>query len=417
MIFLGLVLIFLPLLLLEGFFASAEIALVSANRRQLQHLAEKGNRRAALALKLLAKPEWLLATTLVGANLAEICNTVLVTALLIEYLGFPGELIAMVALPPLVLLLAEITPKSIARQRPNRLAQRLSPILWAVAWVIYPLTLVFAALSRFALILIGARQAGPVPFVTREELKMVVKASGPEVELKGEERLIIRRILRFSQTTVKEVMVPLIEVAAIPETILVSQALAEFQRTRFARLPVYRQRIDNIIGLLHSFDLLGVKPASQSIKPFIRPVNYVPEIKRVDHLLEEMQRLGIHLAVVVDEYGGTVGIVTIEDLLEEIVGEIADEFDQEVAPYKKLRENCYLVNARMEIEALNERLGLDLPMGDYDTLGGFLIQQLGDIPRAGDRLQFRHLHFIIRSASSRAIKEVEIRVETPAPSP
>ncbi|OPX19726.1 MAG: hypothetical protein BZ151_07755 [Desulfobacca sp. 4484_104] len=407
--------IFVPLLLLEAFFSSSEIALVAANRRQLQHLADKGQRGAALALKLLNLPDWFLSTTLVGANLAEISNTVLVTALLIEFLGWWGELIAMLALPPLILLLAEITPKSIARQRPTRLARRLSPILWVVSWLIYPVTMVFAALSRFFLILTGAPQTGPVPFVTREELQMVVKVSRTEVDLKSEERAIIHRILHFSQTTVKEVMVPLIEVAAIPDTFLVSQALAEFQRTHFSRLPVYRQRIDNIIGILHSFDLLGEQPSSRSIKPLIRGVEYVPEIKPVDQLLGEMQRLGIHLAVVVDEYGGAVGIVTIEDLLEEIVGEISDEFDQELVPFKKLWEGVYLVNARMEIEALNEALGVDLPLGNYDTLGGFLIHQLGDIPKAGDRLQFGELHFIIRSATVRSIKEVEIHVKPPTP--
>ncbi|MFP3867512.1 MAG: hemolysin family protein [Desulfobacteraceae bacterium] len=409
-------LIFVPLLILEAFFSSSEIALVAANRRRLQHLADKGQRRAALALKLLSKPERLFATTLVGANLAEICNTVLVTALLIEYLGWKGEIVAMLALPPLVLLLAEITPKSIARQRPNRLARHLSPILWIVSWLIYPITMIFAALSRFVLVLTGAPQTSQVPFVTREELQMVVKVSRPEVALKGEERAIIHRILHFSQTTVKEVMVPLIEVAAIPETFLVSQALAELQRTHFSRLPVYRQRIDNIIGVLHSFDLLGEEPSSRAIKPLVRGVEYVPEIKRVDYLLGEMQRMGLHLAVVVDEYGGAVGIVTIEDLLEEIVGEIADEFDQEMPPFQKLWEGIYLVNARMEIQALNEALGLELPLGNYETLGGFLIHQLGDIPRSGDRLQFQNLTFIIRSATVRAIKEVEIHVRpTTAP--
>ena len=146
----------------------------------------------------------------------------------------------------------------------------------------------------------------------------------------------------------------------------------------------------------------------------MRPVHYVPEVKKIDRLLPEMQRQGIHLAVVVDEYGGTVGIVTIEDLLEEIVGEIDDEFDEAVSPYKKLGENHFLINARMEVEALNEALHLDLPLGDYDTLGGFIISQIGDLPRPGEQVRWNNLRFVVRLAEARSVKEVELFVEPPA---
>jgi CBS domain containing-hemolysin-like protein len=197
-------------------------------------------------------------------------------------------------------------------------------------------------------------------------------------------------------------------VAAVPDNATISQVLKEFQATRFARLPVYQGRIDNLVGVIFDFDFLGEAPSGEPIKPFIRPVHYVPEMKKIDRLLAEMQRSGIHLAVVLDEYGGAVGIVTIEDLLEEIVGEIADEFDQEVAPYKKLSPGHYLVSARMEITALNEALQLDLPPGDYETLAGFLISQLGDLPRVGENIRFRHLRFVVRLADARAVKEVEL---------
>jgi CBS domain containing-hemolysin-like protein len=414
MILLTILLIFLPLLFLEGFFASSEIALVSANQHQLRHRADQGHRGAALALKLLNWPERLFATTLLGSNIAETANTVLVTALLIDYFGPSGEVIAMLALPPLILLLAEITPKSVARRYPTQMAQRVSLLLWITSLLIYPVTLLFASISRFVLFLTGARKTSRVPFVTREELKMVVKATGSEVELDGEERTIIHRILHFSQITVKEVMVPLIEVVAIPETYLVSQALEEFQRIHFSRLPVYRRRIDNIIGVLHSFDLLGETPSAREIKALMRPARYVPETKRADHLLVEMQRQGNHLAVVVDEYGGTVGIITIEDLLEEIVGEIGHEFEQEMPPFKKLGEGSYLIQARTEIETLNEALGLNLPLGNYDTLGGFLIKQMGDIPHSGEKMQYKKLHFMVRHADQRSIKEVEVHVEPPS---
>jgi CBS domain containing-hemolysin-like protein len=404
--------IFLVLLFLEGFFTCSEIALVSANHRQLQHLAESGSRGAMLARKLLLLPEKLFATTLLGSNLAETINTVLVTALLIDMYGPTGEVAAMLLLPPIILLFAETLPKSIGRLRPTRIAQKVSFFIWPASRILSPITWIFASLSRLVLWLTGSRGTSLVPFVTREELQMVVKAGGTDVELESEERMIINRILHFSQTMVREAMIPLIEVVAIPETYLVSQALDEFSRGRFSRLPVYRRRIDNIIGVLHSFDLLGEKHTGQSIDKFIHPARFVPETKRADQMLLEMQQLGIHMSVVVDEYGGAVGIVTLEDLLEEVVGEITDEFALEVSQFKEIRAGVYLVNARMEIEALNENLNLNLPTGNYHTLGGFLIKQAGDIPRAGERLRFHNLLFIIRQADLRAIKEVEVHVNT-----
>jgi CBS domain containing-hemolysin-like protein len=407
----GLFLIFLPFLLLEAFFSASEIALISANRHRLQEKAEQGQRGAALALRLLHTPERLVATTLLGANLAEISNTILVTAFLIETLGRTGEMLAVLLLPPLILILAEITPKSIGRQTADSLAQRLAPFLWALSWVIYPLTFIFAGLSRAILFLSGSRHPSQVPFISREDLHLVVRKSGPEVDLETPERQIIHRILRFSLRSVKEVMVPLVRVAAVPDTLTVAQALEEFRTTRFSRLPVYHRRIDNIIGVLHAFDLLGEEAPERSVRAYMRPIKYVPELKKIDRLLAEMQRQAVHLAAVVDEYGGATGIVTIEDLLEEIVGEIADEFDQEVTPYKKLGEGHFLINARMEIGALNESLRLELPPGDYETLAGFLISQLGDLPRPGEKIQYRNLRFTVLQADSRTLKEVELFVD------
>jgi putative hemolysin len=404
-------LVLIPLLLLEAFFAAAEIALVSANRRSLQHLADEGHRGAKVALKLLARPEYFLATTLLGAYMAAMANTVLVTALLLQKWGSSGEVAAMLLLPPLLLIVGEITPKSIGRQQATQLVLRLGPAVWALSWVFYPFTFIFALLSRAVLFVTGLRRTSQLPFITREDLRLVVQKSGPEVDLESQERLIIHRILQFSLRTVKEVMVPLVRVAAVPDTLTIGQALEEFQLTPFSRFPVYHRRIDNLVGVLHGFDLLGSEHLYHPIKPFIRPLFYVPESKKIDRLLTEMQRSGTHLAAVVDEYGGVVGIVTIEDLLEEIVGEIADEFDQEVTPYKKLGEGHYLINARMEMGAINEALGLDLPPGDYETLAGFLIAQSGDLPRPGEHIKYRNLRFTVRQADSRTLKEVEVFVD------
>jgi putative hemolysin len=407
----GIWIVFTSLLLLEGFFAASEISLVSANRRRLHHRAEEGHRGAKMALKLLSQPEYMLATTLLGAYMAAAANTILMTMLLLNRLGRAGELPALLVLPPLLLILGEIIPKSIGRQQATVLAEKLAPPLWVASWIIYPITLIFAGGSRLALFFTGVRKTGQLPFITREDLRLVVEKSGPEVDLEGKERIFIHRILQFSLRTVKEVMVPLIRVTAIPDTLTLGQAVAEFRASRFSRLPVYHRRIDNLIGVVHDFDLLGEEGPERPIRTFMRPVQYVPELKKIDRLLAAMQRQGTHLAVVVDEYGGAVGIVTIEDLLEEIVGEITDEFDQEVAPFRKLGEGHYLISARTEIKVLNELLHLGLPGGDYETLAGFLIAEMGELPRAGQLLQYRNLKFIVRQAEARAVKEVELFVK------
>jgi len=409
----GFFILLLSLLVMEGFFAASEIALVSANRRRLKHMAEEGHRGARDAIYLLSQPEYFLATTLLGAYMAAAANGVLITVFLSELLGTTGELLAALLLPPFLLILAEITPKSIGRQRATTLALALSPLLRVISWIVYPFTLIFSALSRVVLFVVRARQPRHLPFVTREDLHLVVTKSGPEVDLETPERRIINRILHFSLRTVKEAMVPLVRVAAIPDTTTVAQALEEFRATHFSRLPVYHRRIDNLVGVLHDFDLLGEEVSSRSIRSLVRSVHYVPETKKIDQLLPEMQRMGLHMSVVVDEYGGTVGIVTIEDLLEEIVGEIDDEFDQAVTPFRKLGEGHYLVNARMEMEALNEALHLDLPLGDYETLAGFIISQIGDLPRAGEQVRWGNLRFVVRLAEARSVREVELFVEPP----
>jgi putative hemolysin len=407
----GIWIVFISLLLLEGFFAASEISMVSANRRRLYHRAEEGHHGAKMALKLLSRPEHMLATTLLGAYMAAAANTILMTMLLLDRLGRAGELPALLVLPPLLLILGEIIPKSIGRQQATMLAEKLAPPLWVASWIIYPITLIFAGGSRLVLFFTGVRKTGQLPFITREDLRLVVEKSGPEVDLESKERIFIHRILQFSLRTVKEVMVPLIRVTAIPDTLTLGQAVAEFRASRFSRLPVYHRRIDNLIGVVHDFDLLGEEGPERPIRTFMRPVQYVPELKKIDRLLAAMQRQGTHLAVVVDEYGGAVGIVTIEDLLEEIVGEITDEFDQEVAPFRKLGEGHYMISARTEIKLLNELLHLGLPGGDYETLAGFLIAEMGELPRAGEHLQYRNLKFTVRQAETRAVKEVELFVK------
>lgn len=401
-------------ILLEAFFSGSEMALVAANDKRLKLAADEGSRGARQALRLLEEPEWLFSTTQVGVNICSVTNSVLTTVLLLRLLGPGHEWLAVLILGPLLLLFGQLLPKNVFRQRATLLAPRVAAPLLAARALFWPLVALGAALSSRAQAWAGVAERRS-PFVTREEFRLLLQedvagaVGGPAVELRAVEKQLIVKMFSFTETTVWEAMVPLIEVSAVPEEATVAQALEVFRARPFSRLPVYRERIDNVVGVLNSFDLLGAAP-EESIARFRRPAYFVPETKRIDELLVEMQRRRLHLAVVVDEYGGAVGIVTVEDLLEEIMGEIRDEFEPEERRLVRLGEGRYLASARIEIDELNERLNLNLPKDDYETLGGLILYRLGRIPTPGQTLREGGLIMTVHSATERAIKDVELRV-------
>lgn len=400
------------LLFVQGFFSGSEIAVVAADRKKIRLLADEGYKGAKLALKLLEEPEWYLSTTLLGTNLSVIANTVLITAIMLQFFGKKGELLTIFLLPPILVILGEIVPKTVAHMHATRLASKVAPIIWAILHLFYPVVFLVSRFTRMMLRMTGAKERPESPFLTRKELKMLLSLDEAELQLEKREKTVIQNILSFSETKVKEVMIPLVDVAAIGEDYQITKALEVFHNTRHSRIPVFKDRIDNIIGLVNAFDLIGEVHKIDTIKPFVRRIYFVPETKYVYQLLIELQRKRIHMAAVVDEYGGAVGIVTLEDLLEEIVGEIKDEFDREEPYYVKTAEGRYLVSARMEVGALYETLHIRLPEGDYETLGGFILQELGYIPKVGEIVRYRNLTFIVKKASEHNIKEVEMVVES-----
>jgi len=399
------------LLFLQGFFSGSEMAVVAADRKKIRLLADEGYKGAKLALNLLKEPEWYLSTTLLGTNLSVIANTVLITAIMLQFLGKKGELLAIFLLPPVLVILGEIVPKTVAHMHATRLAPKVAPIIWAVLYLLYPVVFLVSKFTRMMLRMVGAKGVLESPLLTREELKMLLCLDETELQLEKRERTVIQKILSFSETKVKEVMIPLVDVAAVGEDYQITKALEVFQNTRYSRIPVFKGRIDNIIGLVNAFDLIGEIHKIDTIKPFVRRIYFVPETKYVHQLLIELQRKRIHMAAVVDEYGGAVGIVTLEDLLEEIVGEIKDEFDRGEPYYKKTGEGRYLLSARMEIDSLYETLHVRLPKGDYETLGGFILQELGHIPKVGEVVRHKNFIFVVKKASEHDIKEVEMVIK------
>lgn len=405
------IIIFFLCLVLEAFFSGSEIALIAANPKKIRKSPDLSPPRIKMTLKLLKNRERLLATTLCGTNLSVITNSILITSLFLHYLGERGGIYAILILAPLLLIFGEIIPKTLFQQRATTIAPWVSYPVWLASYLFYPVVALMTKLTHLIFFLVGSKKSGETPFVTREELRLILKMSKKGSDLTTGEVTMINRLFDFSHTLVKEAMIPLIEVVAVEDTAAVEGAIAIISKKGYSRLPVYHERIDNIIGIINSFDLLDAPGNGQSIKPLIHTVPYVPESKAIDELLIEMQKKRNHLAIVVDEYGGTVGVITLEDILEEIVGEIKDEYDSDQKLYRKIRWNKYLINARMEIDQIRELLPLSLPEGDFETLGGFLLEKFGHIPKPGEILKHQNLTFTIVSSDERSIGEVRIKIE------
>jgi CBS domain containing-hemolysin-like protein len=397
-------------LVLEAFLSGSEMAMVAADRKKLARFSRSGPRSGRLAFRILQDPSWFLSATLVGSNLAEVANAALVTALLVSHFGAKGDLLTFLLLTPLILVFGEILPKTLFQQMADRWILRIVPVIYVVSYVLYPV--VWFMSKTTAVILRALGQEGEVrPFVTREDLQYLLQTETGPTDMKPHEKTMIHRIFRFADTRVKEAMIPLVEVVALEENSTIAEAIASVRQENYSRYPVFQERVDHITGVIHSFDLLLASNRDQTIQPYIRPISFFPETKPIDELLLDLQRKQEAMAVVVDEYGGAVGIVTVEDILEEVVGEIEDEYDTAQPLFRKVGSRAFLINARMEIDHINEILRLGLPKGDYETLGGFVLNRLGRVPLVGESFRFRRMLFEVKKASERAIGEVLVSLK------
>jgi putative hemolysin len=399
----------------EAFFSGAEIALYSANKLKLRHRAEQGSRAAQRILQMLDKPEQMLGSTLVMHNLVVVTGTSLATALFVNWLGHRGEWVALAVMTSLVLTVGEIFPKAIFQHYADRLAGVVILPLRAVFYACYPVALAITWLIGQGLRLFGLQSEKKNPFVTKEELELLVRLTDRSSTLGVDERRMIRRIFGFSDTRVHEAMIPLVEVVALGDSSTVEELIQAIRQHGFSRIPIFQDNIHNIVGWVNALDVLSMPPEERSFRHLIRPAYYVPETRRIGDLLRDVQQKGIPLAVVVDEYGGSVGIVTIEDMLEEIVGEIEDEYDARERHYEVLPDGSLRIDARMEIDAINEILGLHLPTGDYATLAGFILAQLERIPQRGELLLHDGLMLEIEEATNRNVERVHIVPRPSAP--
>ena len=393
-------------LLLQGFFSGSEIAMVSANRMQLETAANEGQTSSALALRLLQREETLIGTCLIGTNLSVVTGTTLV-AWMLRSNGVQGEVFWSLGFIPFALILGEALPKTVYQHH----ADVLAPIL---AWPIRGIQLAFTPLLWLVMgwtQLLRRVTGDPVQVeVTREEILMLLE--DPDID--PAEGRMIRRVFEIGETRVSEVMTPLVQVRAVPTEATVDEAIAVAVRSGHSRLPVYERRVDNMVGILHAQDLLDDLPHDTAVASLMHPIRYVPESQRVDSLLNDMRSSPEHLAVVVDEYGGSVGLITVEDLLEEIVGEIHDERDAEPPGIHRVDTHTWNMRGSVEIEDVEDLVGFALPEGRYETVAGLVLWHLGHIPVPGEVMRLDNLTLTVEEADARKVHLVTLHVTSGA---
>jgi len=411
----------LPILIflfLEGLFSGGEISLVACDINIMRRKAKKGSRSAAMALKLMEKPEWFLATTLTGTNLCTVTNTALTTALFMSLFGTEkGAILAIVVMIPLILIGGEEIPKSIFQQNADRMAPKISWFLWIASWILYPFVFLISRISRRVLSAFsGNKDLAYASYITKHGLESLLR-DGKSGDIMKSEKEMIQRIFDFSDSTAGQIMVPLSNVTVVPAHMTISEATPIIIDKGYSQIPVYSDQTFNIIGILYSFDVMEalyrkeqeiLSPDEVRVENYTKKnVLYIPETKLAKELFFELQNRREHMAVIVDEYGGAVGIVTIEDILEEIVGEIEDEYHSEGAVlYRKVGPGRYLFDAQAKMDTVRSLLPVTIPPGDYETLGGFLLYKMGRIPKRRDIFKHGTVTFVIEDADMKLIREV-----------
>jgi len=398
------------LLILKGFFSGSEIAMVNADKVKLNALAGKGHKGARMVLEEFRSPEMLLGTTLVGTNIATIVLTTVGTLLVIRLVGDSGEWVAFLVFTPLFLVLGEIVPKSVYQHRSAEIAPKAIYVLRVFRLLFFPLVVVFSRLSRFAARVFGGGVLEQNVYMTREWIRSVAEMAERTSTVDAFDQGRIRRVIRFGDTTVGEAMIPIAEVTAINQTKSSRRAVAMVRNRGYNRLPVYHRNISNIIGVatITTWDMMDARLLEQPLEDLTKPALYVSPRQTIDQLLPLLRKRDDHMAVVVDEFGSAIGMITMEDIIEEVVGEIDVGYDfDEYSPKKRhqieeVEADVYVMDARIPISEAAEVLGVHLSDRDAHTVGGFVTARLRRIPKVGESIEESGFHILVEEASERA---------------
>lgn len=378
--------ILLLLLILSAFFSSSETALTTVNRLKLESLSEDGNKRAKTVLKLLKKPSKMLSTILIANNVVNISASALATTLAIRLFGNTYVAAATGILTLLVLVFGEITPKTMASVNNERMALRCGGVIYALSKLLTPVIFIVDALANGILKLFRIDPAAARTEMTEYEFRRIVEDSHEDGVIESEERQMIYNVVDLGDSMAKDIMIPRVEMACVNVDATYEELKEVFDKEKFTRIPVYEESTDNIIGIINMKDLLFMDhPEKIKIRDVMREASFTFEHKKTSDLLAEMRQNSIPLILVLDEYGDTVGLITLEDLLEEIVGEIRDEFDEEEKErIQEIGEQEYLVEGSLKLDDINDALGTSFDSEDYDSIGGLIIEKLDHLPEAGE---------------------------------
>ena len=415
LLFIGLLM--LALLLLKGFFSGSEIALVNADKFKLHHKANQGDRGAKLVLKLFNTPDVLLGTTLAGTNIATVALTTIGTMLMIKYFGPSGDLYAILLFTPLFLIFGEVVPKSVYQQKSDEIAPIVVFPLRFFSVLFYPIVFVFSRVARLGARLVGGASTEQSVFITREQMRIVVEMAERGSNVDVFDRARIKRAIRFAETTVGEAMIPVADMTEISRNRQTKDAVRLVRRRGYNRLPVYSRNSSNIVGVvtLSTWDLMDLDLMNRPLEDFIKPAYYVSSRQTIDELLPVLRDREDHMAIVVDEFGSAVGMITMEDILEEVVGEIDVGYDfEEYLPrrkraYEMIDDETYLMDGRMPISEAADTLQVHLQGGDAHTIGGLVMSRLRHIPTEGESIMEQGFRFTVDEANDRGI--IKLKVE------
>lgn len=400
------------LLILSAFFSSAETALTTANQIRIHSLAKEGNKRAGIVEKIVGNSSKMLSAVLIGNNIVNISASALTTMFAQKLFGNYAVSIATGILTVLVLIFGEIIPKTLATMFSEKLALIYSPVIYFLMWLFTPVIFVINKISMVLLLLLHIDTTKRGAVITETELRTMVDVSHKEGVIETEERKMINNVFDFGDAEAKDVMVPRIDMAMADVNSSFNDLIDLFQKERFTRIPIYENSTDNVIGIINMKDLLLYdKKEDFNVRNFLRKAFYTYESKKLSELMREMKKTSVNTIIVLDEYGVTVGLITIEDLLEEIVGDIRDEYDgEEDDDFKKISDTEYSIEGQMKIDDLNEHLNLNLSSENYDSVGGIIIENLDRIPSAGDSVLLGNIRLTVQKLDNKRIDRINVKI-------
>lgn len=398
------------LLLLSSFFSSAETALTSVSKIQIRTLVQEGNKKAELVEKLITNPSKMLSAILIGNNIANLSASSLTTSLVSKFGGaYVG--IATGVLTFIVLIFGEITPKTMATVKALKLSCRIAPIINFLTVVLTPIIVLVNFISKYILKIFGVDMNAAKLNITENELRTVVDVSSEAGVIENDEREMITNVVDFGDALAKDVMVPRVDMKFASVDMDYNQLMHAFKEDQYSRLPVYENDIDHIIGVVYLKDVFfaGSEPSKFELKKHIRKAYFTYEYKNTSELLKEMRRRSLTMAIIIDEYGATAGLITMEDLIEEIVGDIKDEYDVDEADnVRKIGKYEYLAQGTARLDEVNEVTGLSLESEEYESIAGHVINLLGHLPGPGEMVRSGHVQYVVSKVIDKRIDEVKI---------